>query len=91
MTTMISKTLLTNGAWTEIAVGPIANILLVGPSSGWAVFVAATAPGVGDAGMPVTAIDGAWSSSVLGSNESVFARPFGQFADRAVSVSGMKN
>ena len=60
MTTMISQILLTNGAWTEVAVGPVANILLSGPPGGWAVYVATTAPGGEASGMPVTSLDGAW-------------------------------
>jgi len=91
MSTMISQPLMTNGAWTEIAVGPIADILLVGPSGGWAVYVASMAPDVNAVGMPITAIDGAWSASALEPNENVFARPFGSYAGRAITISGMKN
>ena len=91
MTTMISQVLMTNGAWTEIAVGPIANILIAGPANGWEVYIDTTAPGVEDVGMPVTSSDGAWTSSVLAAGESVFARPFGSRQQSALTISGMFN
>lgn len=91
MTTMISQILSINGAWTEIAIGPIANILIVGPSNGWEVFVSTMAPAVEDMGMPVTSLDGAWGSSVLAAGESVFARPFGLRQQSALTISGMFN
>lgn len=91
MTTMISQPLATNGAWTQVAVGPIANILLVGPPGGWAIRIDTTAPTIEETGMPVTSVDGSWSSSVLDADESVFARPFGARQGVAMTLSGMFN
>lgn len=90
MTTMIDQTLLTDGSWTEIAAGPIANILLAGPSRGWEIFVGA-APTTGDSGMPVTSPDGSWGSSVLDASDAVYARPFGAFSTAPIVLSGMRN
>lgn len=91
MTIMISQALTTDGAWTLISAGPIANILISGPANGWSVCVAASQPNANVGGMPITSPDGAWSSSVLAAGEGVYARPFGQYAGRAIVISGMKN
>lgn len=91
MTTMISQTLGTDGTWTPIANGPIANILLTGSPGGWEVIVATSLPDAGVGGMPVTSLDGAWSSNILASNENVYARSFGGFGPRALLIRGMKN
>lgn len=91
MTTMISQALATDGTWTAIASGPIANILLTGSAGGWEIIVATSLPAPATTGMPVQSLDGAWSSSALESNENVYARSFGGSGPRALLIRGMKN
>ena len=91
MTTMISQALATDGTWTAVANGPIVNILLTGSAGNWEIIVATSLPDPTASGMPVTSLDGAWSSSVLASNENVYARSFGGSGPRALLIRGMKN
>lgn len=91
MTIMISQALTTDGAWTLISAGPIANILLTGSAGSWEIIVATSLPVPATTGMPVQSLDGAWSSSVLASNENVYARSFGGSGPRALLIRGMKN
>lgn len=91
MSTMISQTLNTDGSWTLIAEGPIANILLTGVSNGWEVIVADSPPGPTDQGMPITSIDGAWGSTALDETDNVYGRPFGQRSRAPLVIKGMMN
>lgn len=91
MTIMINKPLTEGSSWTEVATGPIANVLLVGPVGGWEIYVTPNQPTSNDEGMPVTSSDGAWASSVLGAGESVYARPTFPYNSHEISIKGMMN
>lgn len=79
-------------AWTLIASGPIANILLEGIPGGWSVAVGSSAPAGGVIGVPVVSTDGSWSSNALAAGDNVYARTWGAFAGIASqTLSGMKN
>lgn len=91
MSTMIAQALATDGSWTLIAAGPIANILIAGPSAGYEIYIGSSLPANGTSGMPLTSLDGSWSASVLAAGDNVYARPFGAFNGRTMSISGIKN
>lgn len=91
MTTMISQQLLAAPAWTQLTVDDVAEVLLVGPTAGYEVSIGATAPGVNDSGLPVTANGGAFHWSGFAVDEAVFARPFGMFAASRPTIAGMSS
>lgn len=57
------------------------NVLLVGPPSGYEVFLGAAAPDAETPGLPVTAPGGGLSLSAMGGADNLYARPFGAFAN----------
>lgn len=88
---MISQELDVAG-WTLIASGPIANILIQGLPTGWSVAVGAAPPAGGAAGVPVTSLDGTWSSNVLAAGDNVYGKPWGrQVGIAGQTITGMKN
>lgn len=88
---MVSQELSVSG-WTTIATGPITNILLEGLPGGWSVAVGSSAPANGALGLPITSLDGSWSSNVLAAGDNVYGRPFGSYAGIAgQTITGMKN
>lgn len=91
MSTMISQALNIDGTWTVIASGPVANVLIAGPASGWELYIGSSLPAPATTGLPVTAIDGAWSSSALAAGDNIYARPFGRLASGTVNIRGIKN
>lgn len=88
---MVSQELSVSG-WTIIASGPITNILLQGIPDGWSVAVGSSPPGGGAIGLPVTSLDGTWSSNVLAATDNVYGQPWGRQSGVAGQiVAGMKN
>lgn len=89
MTTMIRQELLAFPLWTQMSAEDVGDIYLVGPSGGFEVFVSITAPVPENRGIPVTTADGVWRWSAFDANETVFARPFGNFQNGRPAVSGI--
>lgn len=88
MTAMISQALATDGTWTLVANSPIATVLVTGLANEWDVLIAASQPGQAVNGMRVGG-DGTFTASALANGENVYARPAGNRAGRAMTVTGM--
>lgn len=89
MTTMIREELLAYPLWTQMSVEDVGDIYLVGPSGGFEVFVSIEVPDLEDQGIPITTSDGVWRWSAFDANETVFARPFGNFQNSRPIVAGI--
>lgn len=88
---MVSQELNVSG-WTAIATGPITNILLQGLPTGWSVAVGSSAPAPSALGLPVTSVDGSWSSNVLAAGDNVYGKPWGrQEGIAGQTITGMRN
>lgn len=90
MSQTVKVALTADGEWTLVS-AYTENILIVGAPSGYEIYVGTSAPTSADDGMPVTALDGAWSSSSLAAADSVYARPFGSYATAGIELSVMKS
>lgn len=90
MSQTVKVALTADGEWALVS-AYTENILIVGVPSGYEIYVGTSAPTSADSGMPVTAIDGAWSSSSLAAADSVYARPFGAYEAVAIELSIMKS
>lgn len=88
---MIDQALATDGSWTLIAEGPIANILLAAGSSGWEIYIGPNQPTPETSGLPISAFDGSFSASALDEGSNVYARSFGRLAGATMSLRGVYN